>query len=167
MPVLDATPGGTAANSYTDRASADAYFDGRLFADAWTGQPTAQRDLALIAATARLEQEGYVGRVASTTQALRWPRVGAVDEDGMSIDATTVPRAVQRACAELALYLLGSSTDPLAMSGLEAFRSIAIAGAIDFTLRDDRPNAGDLPPQVARLLRGLRTTGGQTRLVRG
>jgi hypothetical protein len=167
--VLDATVGGAAANSYADQASANSYFEGRRNADAWTAASSTaggERDQALVAACARLEQEAYAGYRSTLTQALRWPRRYVVDPDppvgGTALDTSPVgyylsdaqvPVAVKRAQYELALHLLNyGATDPLAPTGLEQFDSLSV-GAIDLT--PAAQVAGALPPQVLRLLRPL------------
>jgi hypothetical protein len=58
--VLVATPKAANANAYHRPAAADNYFLGRLNAAKWNATPpTAQKELALVAATNRLEQEEY------------------------------------------------------------------------------------------------------------
>jgi hypothetical protein len=156
--VLDATPGSETGNSYVTLQDAATYFEGRLAAAAWDAADQPTRERALVAATARLEQESYAGARATMTQRLKWPRVGAIDDDGVEYDATSVPRPVQAACCELALHLLtAGASDALAPSGLESFDALAV-GALDLTIRRDAPAAGALPPQVRRLLRGLLVT---------
>lgn len=167
MPPLDATVGGANANSYVDRASAVVYFATRLVTAAWDAadQPTQER--ALMAATARLEQEEYVGCRASTGQALKWPRLDITDDDGTLLPTNAIPVPVARATCELALALLASgTTDALAPTGLEAFQSVSVGG-LTVTPAATAPAAGALPPQVRRLLRRwLTTSTGTTRVVR-
>ena len=155
---LDATPGGASANAYVDQTGATAYFAARRNVGAWTAAISGDKDVALMAATARLEQESYEGRKASTTQALKWPRVCAYDDDGDEYSKTAIPRPVIVACCELALHLLNSGiTDPLVPTGLEQFQAVSV-GALDVTPNSNAPSAGALPPQVTRALRGLRTS---------
>lgn len=165
---LDATPGGASANAYVDQTGAGAYFATRMNVASWTAATSAGKDTALMAATARLEQEAYEGHKASTTQALKWPRQHTYNDDGTAYNDTVVPVPVVRACCELALHFLNAgATDPLVPTGLDQFARVAI-GTLDVTPSVAAPSAGALPAQVARLLRGLRTSSaGSPRVVRG
>ena len=155
---LDATPGGPSANAYIDRARAALYFAARLNTSAWDAADQPTQEKALMAATARLEQESYRACKTAPGQALKWPRYGVEDDDGYLYDASTVPAPVVAATCELALHLLkAGTTDALASTGLEQFDHVAI-GSIDITPSTGAPAAGALPPQVIRCLRKLRTT---------
>lgn len=168
--VLDATPKGVNSNSYATRAEADAYFEGRMNASAWTVAVSATKDLALVAATSRLEQEKFKEGRTTTEQRLAWPRayVQTPDENFVSwYDPNLVPRPVKEACFELALSFLNAGTvDTLAATGLEGFDSVKIGPlSVDVTKSF---RGGSLPPNVVRLLRGLTTTAGSSvRLIRG
>jgi hypothetical protein len=156
--VLVPTPGADNANSYTDLAYAAAYFAGRMATGAWDAADDAARTRALVAATARLEQERYAGERASDTQALKWPRIDVFDDDGIAYASNAIPIPVQQACCEQALDLLNASgADLLGPTGLEAFSEISL-GSIDITMRPAAPAGGALSPQVRRLLRGLLAT---------
>lgn len=168
--VLDATPKGVNSNSYATRAEADAYFDGRMNAGAWTAAVNATKDLALVAATSRLEQEKYKESRTDSAQRLQWPRAYVPTPDNSYIswyDPNVVPRPIKEACFELALAFLNAGTvDTLAETGLEGYDSVTIGPlSIDITKSF---KGGQLPPNVARLLRGLVTSlGGSVNLVRG
>lgn len=168
--TLDATPKGVNSNSYATRAEADAYFDGRMNAGAWTAATNAQKDLALVAATSRLEQEKYKEGRTTTEQRLQWPRAYVLtpDENFRSwYDPDVVPRPIKEACFELALAMLNAGTvDTLAETGLEGFDSVTVGPlSIDITKSF---RGGQLPANVRRLLRGLTTTAGSgITLIRG
>jgi hypothetical protein len=159
------------ANSYVDDAFAQAYFDTRLNATAWSGAGDKQ-ETALLMACNRMEQEKYRGTRTTTTQALKFPRIGLVDDDGAAVDPDTVPLAVKQAQCEYALDLLiGDTTRG---TGLEQFKSLAVS-SIRLDMRDpttsesNNPslypkvpgdpatsvavNRAQLPMQVQRLLR--------------
>jgi hypothetical protein len=166
--TIDPTVGGAASNSYVDVATADTYFDNRTNAGAWNNVvDTDDKARSLIMATDRIDQEKFRGNVASSTQRLKFPRTGISYDDGTAIPSTVVPRQVCNATMELALEILrGGTTDVLAATGLEQFKSIR-AGTVDITMRDPLqpeqyldPEAtalanqrNQLPPQVQRLLR--------------
>lgn len=105
--MFDATPGGVSSTSYCDVAFADAYWQGRLYATAWTSvTDQAVKQAALQQATLMLEPKSWAGRRTSATQALCWPRAGVSTPDGFLVDYTSVPRQIQQATAELAGQLL-------------------------------------------------------------
>ena len=161
---ITATVGGASSNSYVDVATAQAYLDERPNVEDWTGATADERIRALIAAARRLDQEQYRGRIASSAQALQWPRVGVEDRNGYTVASTTVPQEVKDAQVELALAMLGD--DLLADSGLEAFESVKLgAMAVEPRQRD----AGALPANVRREIEHYLTTPStsQVRLIRG
>lgn len=122
--VLDATVGGSSANSYCTRAEGDTYHEAHLYATAWTGATSGNKDAALVWATRMLdEQIEWAGEKTTVEQALRWPRGGAYDRDGIEIDSDIIPAFLKNATAELARYLLSSdrpSALDSAMSGIES-----------------------------------------------
>lgn len=164
MPVtLVATVGGATSNSYAEVSEADAYFDGRQNVSAWTRASEDQKKRALILATARIDQEEFVGTLVSpltgtsagTTQALRWPRQGATNEEGWDYLTTVIPEPVKKATYELALEILGGGVS-LTDTGLEGFEDVKL-GPLSVTPRHSR-RAGSLPEQVSRYLASLLTT---------
>lgn len=169
--VLDATIAGANSNSYVTRAEANAYFDGRVDASAWTALPDVDggaRDQALVAATSRLDQEQYEGQRSQyiTRQRLKWPRTDTYDDDGYLYAWDSIPRQVQEATFEMALWLLQNPSS-LTSNPLNQFASIAVSG-LTILPREAETNQHLLPPQVIRCLRGLRLGGsGQPRLIRG
>jgi hypothetical protein len=171
MPTLVSTVGGATSNSYVSSAEATTYFDERLYASAWDDAETDDQDRALIMATRRLDAEEFAGEKATSGQALKWPRIGACDQDGYEYATGVIPDVIKQATCELALALLGEgSPDLLSDPGLEAFESVKV-GPIEVVPRSfaDRHalalRAGALPANVKRLLRfvlastanGLRT----------
>jgi hypothetical protein len=139
-------------------------------ASAWTGAVTGVKDLALVAATSRLEQEKFKEGRTTTEQRLQWPRayVQTPDENYVSwYDPAVVPRPVKEACYELALAFLNAGTlDTLAETGLEGFDSVTIGPITVDVTKSFR--GGSLPSNVVRLLRSLTTSvGSGVRLIRG
>lgn len=162
--ALDATVGGTSANSYLTRAAADSYFADRLYSSNWTGASDADKDLALVTATRRIDQENFRGAKVTTTQALKWPRYDTYDADGITYASAAIPQPVKDAACEMALELLGSNT--LAQSKLVNFAHIKI-GSLDITPQQPQ-KSGSLPAQVVRLLGHLLLSApGTIRMVRG
>jgi len=114
--TLDATVGGTGANSYVTVVRAQALFDQRLYVDTWTAATTAQKEAALVWATTILDQsfnwEGWLrhpgtGPGNSGGQRLRWPRSAVLMLDGYRwYDYDLIPEPIERATCDLALLLL-------------------------------------------------------------
>lgn len=131
---LNATAGSANANAYCDVTFADAYFDERLNSGDWASATTMNKEASIITATRALDKEEFVGYRASTTQALKFPRTGIVNEDsGVEYSSASVPDDIKRACCELALALL---IDPeMFDGGLEDFANLGL-GDESFTLRN-------------------------------
>lgn len=162
MPTLDATVGGASANAYAEVSDADTYFDERLQAANWTGESSADvKERALIMATRRLDVLEYTGYRNATTQALKWPRSDAFDEDGEEYATDAIPAVIIEATYETALWLLNKtaeSTDPLQNTGLEAFERAKV-GPLDVTPRRS-VRSGSLPDHVMRMLAHVRRSAG-------
>lgn len=114
--MLNTIPGAVNSNSYASVTNADAYFTARA-TDAWLDLDLAQKETALIKATAYMEAfYRWAGHRVTTIQSLSWPRYG-VYTDGVYVDAATIPLVVINACCELALKAssgeLVTDLDPL------------------------------------------------------
>ena len=102
------------ANSYASAADGDAYHEGHLYASAWTGAATADKEKALVMATRLIDAEYQFGGVRAVSgQALQWPRVSCLDPDadenvilGRYVPSNVVPRGVSDATCEMARELL-------------------------------------------------------------
>jgi hypothetical protein len=174
-PTLVAIVGSSTANSYVTRAEFAAYLDARLVTATATAAAGADQDRALIQATRRIDEEEFVGQSVyplngmstSTTQALKWPRYGALNEDGFAYESTVIPQAVKNAVMELAIgYLNSGATDAQADTGLEAFDEVTV-GPITVKPRGTR-RADTLPQVTLRPLRHLLETPiGNLRFVKG
>lgn len=149
------------ANTYAAAADGDAYHEGHLYAVAWTGAATAQKESALVMATRLIDGcYQFNGYKATISQALQWPRKLARDPDALSATALlgdsgrsgyfpsdAVPQAVVNATCEVARELIkADSTDATDGEGLE---SISIAGAL--SLRFDKKDQQATIPETARL----------------
>lgn len=178
MPIsIDATVGGTSANSYVTLVAAQAIIDGLIENDdvvAWGTATTDQKNRALYSATQRLDRERFLGARATDTQALQWPRDGVRKPDtyintyaiGFPFRITTdyyttteIPDQIKRAQVELALYL-NNNKDGLSLTGLEDYNSVSI-GPISVSLNSNNPQSGadNIPSMVERYLTGLRISG--------
>lgn len=155
--TLDATVGGAASNTYISQADATTYLGDRLNTSAWTNADSTEKDQALLQATRRLDVEEYDGSKNTQGQALKWPRVGAIDDDGYEFATDAIPQIVKDAQCELALWLLNQgTTDALAPTGLEGFINVKV-GSLDATPRHSQ-KAGALPQVVLDILRPVLAT---------
>ncbi len=74
------------ANSYADVADGDAYFEGHLYASAWTGATEDTKASALVMATRLIDSQfQFRGFRAHSEQALQWPRTECPDPDRGSV----------------------------------------------------------------------------------
>src|SRR5215207_7189795 len=115
MPLVLVKEDGTGlpnANSYATAADGDAYFDGHLYASAWTAAITANKEKALAFATRLIDSQfQFNGARTNEDQALQWPREGCHDPDadgwaGGTVLPDVVPALVVQATCELARELL-------------------------------------------------------------
>ncbi len=108
------------ANSYADVADGDAYFEGHLYATAWTAATADTKAAALVMATRLVDsQVQFNGFRVNETQALQWPRERCPDPDRNLVTSTPlspvltnylpsdeVPKGVADAVCEMARELL-------------------------------------------------------------
>jgi hypothetical protein len=140
------------ANSYANVADGDAYHDAHLYAATWTAAVTSTKEKALVMAT-RLIDANYLfrGQAILGTQALMWPRRGAVDPDvrggEMYYPENAVPPDLVKATCETARELIAQNrtADPEG----EGLSEVQIVGAlrVGFDKKDRRP----IIPKAAQL----------------
>jgi hypothetical protein len=100
------------ANSYASAADADGYFDGHLYASAWTVASAGNKEKALVFATRLIDSQfQFNGGKANEEQGLQWPRAGCHDPDadgwsGGTVPSDEIPRLVVQATCEMARELL-------------------------------------------------------------
>jgi hypothetical protein len=106
--VIDATIGGSSANSYVTLAEADAYAANQQWEATWLAFTDDQRNAALITATSWLQTLDWSGTKCNPAsddvtlrQRLDWPRSGVTCE-GTTASCTMIPWEVQTAQVELA-----------------------------------------------------------------
>ena len=123
MATLKAVAGAADANSFATRDEAVGIFAGRQSSRAWASASDAKRDVALIEATAELEQRfTWRGEAASTTQALAFPRIG-LTRAGVEV-AADIPAELVRATALYADFLLGGGESPGGVLDLGSIRGM-------------------------------------------
>ena len=156
------------ANSYANAVDGDAYYDGHLYATAWTAATLANKEKALVFATRLIDAEYlFAGWKASEEQALQWPRMSCRDPDGEDdLPTDAVPRAVVDATCELAreLLIVDRTAAPVG-EGLRYFNDGTNQTGYD--KRDRRPIISHVAQALLAKYGGmLRSRSGAVRLVR-
>ena len=171
------------ANSYASAADGDAYHDGHLYATAWTGATTPNKEKALVMATRLIDGEyQFNGFKLSDAQALQWPRERCPDPDrsGVGIVAgvlsrfgdawvpsDSVPTRVMQATCELAHELIVA--DRTAVPPGEGVTLIRAADQSEtiYNKRDKRPVISMIAQSFLCKYGALLKRAGVVRLVRG
>ncbi len=116
-------------DTYISVTDANTYFNGRLNSSVWISP---YQEQALRMACKALDRENWIGTLATTMQALCWPRLGVTDKDGRSIDPTVVPQAIRDAQCELALKMLVDDlTDDSGTLGVHSVNAGGVAIVYD------------------------------------
>lgn len=100
------------ANSYAPTVDADAYFAARGI-DAWAD--VENKDAMMVRGCQYLDANygsRFPGIPTTSTQALQWPRTGAVDRDGREAAVNAIPAEIKYAQFELALRASQGDLDP-------------------------------------------------------
>lgn len=165
--ALNATVGAIDANSYVTRAEADAYFTDRMHSSAWTALGTEVKDQLLITSSQMLDWYiNWKGDKTSTTQAMRWPRTGAIRPDGTVIDDDVIPPEVKVASYEQALANIEedrTGDDPLAGIGELRAASLKIKAGAE---KPNQTNAKPVPSHIYRIVKDLYNQGSNLSVVR-
>ena len=156
------------ANAYANAADADAYHEGHLYATAWVGATTEQKETALVMATRLIDAEyQFSGVKATFAQALQWPRSECRDVDGDDeLPSNAVPKAVRDATCEQAreLLIVDRTATPEG-EGLKYFFDASTQKGYD--KNDKRPViSGVAQSLLAKLGELLKGKSGAVRLVR-
>ena len=166
MPTFDDSVGGASSNSYISMVAADDYQKGNLNRETWGSATAARKEMALLMAT-RLLDEHYVwtGTLATSTQALGWPRTGVEDKEERAVSSTTIPTKIQEATAELAFWLLTSDrvltstesdvVDSVKVGPIEVeFSQREITGGTTNTVPTTHASISVMPPVIDQMLTG-------------
>jgi hypothetical protein len=133
--TISTTIGSASANSYCSIADADTYHETHLYPTDWTDADTDTKCRALQMATRLLDQHvTWQGSPVDATQALLWPRVGAVGTNGYAIASDTIPLLLEQATAELARQLITSNLTADNDATKQGLSSLT-AGSVSMTFR--------------------------------
>lgn len=160
--TIDATAGGSSANSFVTLAEAASYVEGRLNASTWESTATTdQKNRALVEATRELSARSWIGERTTTTQALAWPRQMAVNPDDPNssyFSSSVVPQRVKDATCELAFqFIKNGTTDIAALDAAHGVRRKRIDVIETEYDNYQRPTGLDRFPSVLRYVRPLLT----------
>jgi hypothetical protein len=148
--VKETGAGLSTANTYADLDDGDVYHEFRLFASTWTGAADEVREPALLWATKLLDKlMEWNGDPATSDQALRWPREGAYNQDGVEIESDVIPQDIIDATCEFARILIATDrTADVANVGMKSFK----AGSLSISW-DKADRMSMLPKSVWVLVR--------------
>ena len=158
---LDTTVGGSASDSYVSLVEFNAHLAKRHNVDEIAALTDAKKESLLVMACWMLDAAEVDGVKANETQALRWPRFYAEDDEGTIISSTIIPPFVKLAQMELAIWIY-QNDDPDISALRDRFDSLAL-GSLNL---DFNPLRTGIPPTVVRLMRGTMLGNGQARIYR-
>lgn len=148
------------ANSYVTVAYADDYFEiDPNFKDTWASLPISEQEYYLAWSTRILDQKvRWNGQRTSDTSALRWPRTGVSDADGVTIGTNTMPRQLKEATCEFAKWLY--SNDPTTGRDEDNLKRIMV-DVVEIEYQDGTTQSAyaSIVNQILKPL-GFMTTGG-------
>ena len=148
--MLISDVGSSTANSYVSVAEADVFFATSVGNSAW---PTSagSKEAALIEASRILDSQfNWIGNIANSEQALRWPRTDAFDADGRMISAVCIPKLVKDAACNLAYFLLQNGGLNQTQSDLKGLK----LGPIDLKFVEGQSVIG-VPKFIVKSLQSL------------
>ena len=156
--TLIATAAAEDANTYVTLAEAESIMEARLHKTNWTNASDADKNIALVWATNLLDRQvDWDGSKYDDDSALRWPRSGIMNQDGIYLDDDVIPTFLKEATTFYAFYLL--SEDRLAENDLMGFSYIR-AGSVAMNI-DKRDRKAVIPPEVWDIIKvyGSKTMG--------
>src|SRR5688500_8297228 len=159
--AIDVTPGGAAADAYASVAAADSYAAADLgrYVTAWSAATVDSKERALKRAARDIDV--YVGSSYDRwdlVQALAFPRLTDIDDDGLPI----IPLRVEQASIEQAMYVLVNA-DVIDDAATRRARQLSnwsepnVSGSIVMDA-----DFGRLAPKALKLLTGDGFEGGAT-----
>jgi len=179
------------ANSYASVADGDAYFEGHLYASAWTAATALTKAAALVMATRLVDSQfQFNGYRAHEAQALQWPRERCPDPDRNLVTRTplspvltnfvpsdSVPKPVAAAVCEMARELLivdrtaappgeGISSTQTSTASHDSAGGSSSQSSTTYSKEDTRPIVTRVAQAMLAKYGALIQGGGSVRLVR-
>jgi hypothetical protein len=159
---LIATPSAASANSYISVADADAYVDQFLLVElsreTWLDLDQDDKARLLIQATRQLDWYfEWLGYPTINNQPLAWPRQAVWRTEYELIDSNSIPKEVEHATVEMALWL-SSVNDDIPTVSNNQFSEIAVGPIrVNFNENAGFPSKNYYPEKVISILRVLGT----------
>ena len=179
------------ANSYASVADGDVYFEGHLYASAWTAATPTTKAAALVMATRLVDSQfQFNGYRAHEEQALQWPRERCPDPDRNAVTSSLqspvlssfvandeVPKGVAEAVCEMARELLiadrtaaplgeGISSQQSSTSSHDSAGGSSSQTSTSYSKEDTRPVISRVAQAMLAKYGALIQGGGSVRLVR-
>lgn len=151
--VVEDGTGLSDATSYVSVEEADDIITMNIHAsETWSSLSDEDKEKLLSWASRYLdERTRWFGRKAVESSALRWPRSGITDRDGITLSSTLIPRQLKIATAEMARYLVDEDrTTERGQDGLSRLRADVIE--LEFVEGYRLPQ---VPSHMQYLIKGL------------
>lgn len=148
--VVEDGSGISDANSYVTTEYADDYIAANPFAsEEWLALDDDAKEKLLVRSTGYLDSITlWHGHRVDDESGLRWPRWGAIDEDGFEIANDSIPSILQNAVCEFAQYLMSTDwTAPQATRGMTLLEVDSVK--MEWTKNWVRPS---VPPVIVMML---------------
>lgn len=148
----------TDSNSYASTDEAEDYLTANIHVyPLWAALSADKQESLLAFATRTLDfRTRWNGEKTVEASALRWPRRGVSDRDGVSVPDNTLPFAVKAATIEVAASMI--SADRSAERGSDGFKEIQVD--VVRLVFDEDYRLPTFPPNIAHILTGLGTVSG-------
>lgn len=150
--TIDATVGGEDANSYLTIAEGNTYFESHPYSLTWDDAADDDKCRALVTATRQLDFSfEWIGSVASSTQALLWPRDDAYGPNGYLHLTDEIPVNILNATAELAQQLLDSNRQADSDAETEGIQRLRLGAGLEIYFKSS-VTAKPIPDVVAQMV---------------
>lgn len=150
--IVEDGTGLTTAESYISVAGADAYVGNTFFSGSWLTTSTPDKEKLLKNATRLIDSfYDFKGEKKVAASALRWPRTGVYDNDGVEVSSTSVPNGVAYSTVEMAIALQNNNF--LAENDARGISNIKV-DVIEIQFERSE-KTWKIPSSVSHYLRGL------------
>lgn len=161
--VVEDGTGLATAESYISVADAATYLTAAYGTApaSWTAATTATKEAALRAAARWIDARySWPGQclVLDPAQALAWPRAGAIDREGRTVDAASVPQRIKDSTCEAAILHLAGTLVTTSRDRGGMVKRVKV-GELEKEYADGAPG-GRTYPWIDQLLAGLALFGG-------
>lgn len=140
------------ADSYVSVSDSNSYISSSFFPGDWTTKSDYDKERLLKTATRYLDSfYDFKGDKTVSSSALRWPRSGVFDADGIPVGENTIPDRLKCAVIELAIYLV--SNNLLEEQDSRGIKDLKV-DVIEITFERSE-KSWKMPNTVSHFMRGL------------